>query len=47
MSKKLATQPIVIDKDGQTPFERFKAALSQIVAVPKSSLLKPQKKSKK
>jgi hypothetical protein len=32
---------------GQTPFDRFKAALSQIVAVPKSSLPKSTKKPKK
>ena len=45
MSKQLAQQPIKTAQTNQTPFERFKTALSQILAVPKSSLTKPTKKS--
>ncbi|HJT20108.1 MAG TPA: hypothetical protein VJ746_06535 [Nitrospira sp.] len=45
---KKAAQPIVTEHAKQTPFEQFKAALGQIVAVPKSSLpSKTQKKLRK
>ena len=47
MTKKPAPQPTQTVQIGQTPFERFKAALARVVAVPKSSLPKSQKKSVK
>jgi hypothetical protein len=47
MSHKTAQQPTTPLKTNQTPFERFKAAMSVALTTPKSSLPKPQKKSKK
>ncbi|HMV57457.1 MAG: hypothetical protein KF854_11715 [Nitrospira sp.] len=45
MSGKLQQHSTPPDRTSQTPFERFTAALSKVVAVPKSAL--PTKKSRK
>jgi hypothetical protein len=45
--KKLAPEPITPLNTNQTPFARFTAAASAIFSVPKSSLPKPTKKSRK
>ena len=47
MKAKLAMDPLTPPGTNQTPFERFKAALARVVAVPKSSLPKTQKKTRK
>lgn len=47
MSKKPAPQPTAEPSTTQTPFERFKAAVSQVVTFPKSSLSKRRPKSSK
>lgn len=47
MNKKLAQQTTPTAQANQTPFERFKAVLARVVAVPKSSLPKATKKSRK
>ena len=47
MSKSTIPQPTTVSKTNQTPFDRFKAALAQVVAVPKSSLPQTHKKTRK
>jgi len=45
---KQATKPIeIIAKSNQTPFDRFKDALSIVASVPRSSLPKSTKKPRK
>jgi len=47
MTDHRSTKKILDVKTNQTPFERFKAAMSVALTTPKSSLPKPQKKSRK
>jgi hypothetical protein len=47
MSGKLQQHSTPPAQTSQTPFERFTAALSKVVAVPKSALPKSPKKSRK
>ena len=47
MSTKTAQDHTPPAQTSQTPFERFKDALSHVMAVPKSALPKPSKKSRK
>jgi hypothetical protein len=44
MSKQPAQQPTTEPQTKQTPFERFKAAASEVISSPKSSALKTPKK---
>ena len=45
--KKLAAEFITSSKTNQTPFERFKAAVSVALTTPKSALPKTEKKPRK
>jgi hypothetical protein len=47
MSAKTTQQPTLKIRPEQTPFEKFKAAVSKVMSVPKSSLPKTPKKHKK
>ena len=47
MSKEIALQPADTPRTSQTPFERFKAAVPQVMTVSKSSLSKSAKKTNK
>jgi hypothetical protein len=47
MSKKPAPEPTEPESKRQTPFERFKAALAHVVAVPKASIQKAKPLRKK
>lgn len=47
MPKQIATHPTGTAQTNQTPFERFKAAVSKVMSVPKSSLPKLRNKAKK
>jgi hypothetical protein len=45
--KELAQEPTTMPKTNQTPFERFKSAVSEVLTFQKSSTPKPTKKSVK
>jgi len=47
MSMKASPESITASKTNQTPFGQFKSALNTILSVPKSSLPKPKKTSRK